>query len=190
MDNSETKQKKNRNVMEEITKSSNYIIENKWSIVRVNIQSSDCTKKERAFALNYFLNSYLLNNKMPIYRNARLNEFVYKYRLLFKDEEPQNYASFSQYHSILASLVIDLPKADNESGVVTALKENYMKFKEFALNNEETTLEFESSIADHKRLYKGMLKHIIISDKDLVKIYNIDTLRELPKANTYSIEKK
>ena len=185
MGNSET----NPKVMEEITNISNYRIENKWSIVRLNILSSECTKKERAYALNYFLNTYLLDNKITNFRKLRLNEFMYKYRLLLKDEKSQNYASFSQYHSILASLVIDLPKVDNEHSVVTSLRDNYMKLKKFA-NSKEKTIEFEIFANDYKRLYKGMLKHIIISDGELARIYDITTLRELPKEKNYSIDKK
>lgn len=193
MDNSGTKPKINESIVKNITKGDSFFIDHKWSTARISCLDSKSTKKEKAYALNHFLNKNFLDKtekELINYRCSTKIDSIYKYRVFYSDQNENRYASYSSIHSVLASLVLDLPSVENEHPVVTSLKENFNKIKCFVEDKSRDNLEFSRSSDALNRFYKSMVKHIIISDESLSKVLDIDSLREIPKNATYTIDKK
>lgn len=117
-------------------------------------------------------------------------EHIYKFRLVFKGDVDPRLASFATAHSILANLVLDYPASEDEDILITNLRENHKKIIDFSNNNEMDTLEIVNCDIIYQRHYKEMLKHILVSDKNLPSNIDLSTLRKIGKDRTYSISKK
>ncbi len=117
-------------------------------------------------------------------------EHIYKFRLVFKGDLDPKLASFATAHSILANLVLDYPKLENEDTLITNLRENYNKIIQFSKNDKIDTLEIANCDIIYQRHYKEMLKHVLVSDKNLPSNIDLNTLRKIGKDCTYSISKK
>lgn len=117
-------------------------------------------------------------------------EHIYKFRLVFKGDLDPKLASFATAHSILANLVLDYPKLENEDTLITNLRENYNKIIQFSKNDKIDTLEITNCDIIYQRHYKEMLKHVLVSDKNLPSNIDLNTLRKIGKDCTYSISKK
>ncbi len=187
----------------------NFIIDNKWSIVKLEVLETKSLKKEKAYALNHFFNNYYLaslkNQNNFCYESKRgtsrikyiylsddkkRNNTLYKYRMIFRGDKESKLASYSDFHSILANLVIDYPKVENESKLVTSIRENWMAIRKFGKDKLQTKLKLENCDFKYQRNYKEMLRHILVSDKDLPTCINVDSLRRINEDLTYTIEKK
>lgn len=200
MDNSGTVSKKTKR-LEEITDSNKYRISEKWSMIDISCFDSKTTKKERAYALNDFLNKNLFSSKtfqsQKLYHTRKplsyptqiIPQNIYKYRVSYDGDRSVRYAPYFKAHSILATVVIDLPRSEIEDEMITCLRENYKLLKK-AVKSEDKTIKFKRTTDNMRPMYKNFLKHIIVSDEELYRTYNTDTLRETPKAYIYTIDKK
>lgn len=117
-------------------------------------------------------------------------EHIYKFRLVFKGDITPKLASFALSHSILASLVLDYPAVEFEDVLITNLRENHKKIIDFSMDNKKDILEIVNCDIIYQRHYKEMLKHILVSDKNLPSNIDINTLKKIGKDCTYTINKK
>lgn len=152
--------------------------------------------KEKINAINNFLNRYFFQEVEKKYDGItglaldNLKKY-YKYRIAFNGENENYMASFSMWHSVIAKLVLDYPKVENEHKIVTNLRENKDKILGFANNPNITQLEIKNCDRQYQRFYRDMLRHILYSIKDFPgSVVNIDSLRKISKDLTYVIEKK
>ena len=190
MDNSENIPKISKKTIESIAKG--MTIDHKWSNVKVPCLTSKSTKKNKAYVTNHFLNNYFLEKsekELISYRNIANPDNLYKYRLVYKDQDAQKYASFSSLHSALASVVLDLPPVDNENPVVTSLRNNVYEIKEGLKDRSTTSIDISKYTGEKSRYYKGMIKHIIVSDNELASLLNCSSIKENSNG-TYTIDKK
>lgn len=112
--------------------------------------------------------------------------------MAFKGEKEDYRASFSAWHSMLARIVLDYNTSVslNEKQIVRNLRENKNKIIEFAYDNNATSLEIKSCDRVYQRFYKEMLRHVLISYKDIPQNININSLRKVANDLTYVIDKK
>ena len=195
MDNSGTKPK----MIKETDRKFYFDVDPKWSIVKVRSLKSNSKSEDKAYALNYFLNQrFLANSEVELVtKRADIGaaEFLFKYRPCYNDQTISKYLSYSSSHSILASLVYDLTKAKNESEVITSLRDNVIELKKFAKDDSINKIVFYKNTDYSNRYYKLMLKHLIISDKELYKILDLKSFKETKNTSktayeAYTIDKK
>lgn len=158
---------------------------------------SGSTEKEKAYALNEYLNNNFFSkieaeydgHGEPLERLKRL----YKYRMAFKGEIEDYRASFSTWHSMLARIVLDFKASNtsrNEREIIKNLRENTNKIIQFAYDNENTSLTLKNCDRRYQRFYKEMLRHVLISSKDIPQNINVNSLRKVTEDLTYVIDKK
>ena len=167
---------------------------------------------EKAYAINEILNNELLNKidsgkdiKVDYYCSKRIGrdnyyssiskdklEHIYNFTVLFKGEfRTTRYTSFSAMHSMLANLVLDYPKVENEHKIVTNLRENYNKILKFSKDNNASILRINNCNIKFQKKYANMLRHILVSNGNLPKNIDINSIKlDSDKKLTYIIEKK
>lgn len=162
-------------------------------LITLQVGASDTDK---ALIANQILEELFLQRmKVPYekintdFRNQTF-EHIYKFRLVFKGDIDPRLASFASAHSILANLVLDYPALKDEDILITNLRENYKKIIEFSKDDSNNVLEIINCDVIYQKYYKEMLKHILVSDKNLPSNINLSTLRKIGKDCTYSINKK
>ena len=131
MYNSENIPKKKKETIKDITRG--LTVDHKWSTVKIPCLSKTSTDKDKAYVTNYFLNNYFFDKTEKQLLNMKdftTPEALYKYRVIFKDQDVPKYASFSSVHSALASVVLDLPPVENENDIIKSLRKNVSEMKE------------------------------------------------------------
>lgn len=199
MDNSMTRPKIIKKAEDKNLKLSNFQINSKWSTVKITNLKSSSKDEEKAYALNYFLNNLFLEKTEKEISVRKLDnisaEYIFKYRLFYSDQPENRYASYSSIHSILASLVYDLPKVENENNVVTSLRENINEIRNHIKNGSSKPIIVSKKVDYISRYYKLMLKHLIVSDNELYKVIDVNSFKEIVGKNTgefggYTMDKK
>lgn len=117
-------------------------------------------------------------------------EHLYKFPAIFKGEKEKGIATFSSVHSMLANLILDYPKAENENELITNLRENYNKIISFSKDDTIDKLKIKNCNLMYQGPYKEMLKHILISDKNLPKNIDPFSITKIAEDLTYVISKK
>ncbi len=118
-------------------------------------------------------------------------EHLYKFRAVFKGElAPGIAAPYSTSHSMLANLILDYPKVDNELDIISNLRENYLKIIQFSNSDSIENLKLYNCDLKYGRQYKEMLKHILISDKNLPQNIDANSIIKGKDNLVYSISKR
>lgn len=154
---------------------------------------------EKVYAANEFLNQVFFkwhiketNVSAKIYGDEKNRSHIYKYRVAFSgDYVIKRITSFSQSRSILAYLVLDKAniKTENEHSIITKLKEDYKKIIEFSKDDSQTKLLIEKyEDIRYRTMYKNLLRHIMVSDKNFPDNIDKDSLTRI--TDDYIICKK
>lgn len=163
---------------------------------------------EKARAINSILNDEFFSkiDERPVYirqyyskgRGASISfdaeklDHLYKFCPVFKDElEPKTLYSYSDFHSMISTLILDLPLVKNEDKLVTNLRENYKKILKFSKQKDKDELIIENCDIRYQKKYANMLRHILLSDKKLPKNIDYNSIEILKdRKTTYTIRKK
>lgn len=123
-----------------------------------------------------------------VYEDLKRLKNLFKYRPVFKGGKSHSYAAFFEVHSMLAYVVIDSPETENQSELVTNLRESYKKMLELSKNDKLDKIEVKLCNSKYTCIFNTLLKHIIISSKDLRNIES-DFIKEGLDL-TYTVRKK
>ncbi len=156
--------------------------------------------------INYLLNTYFFNKiKKPKYlqyssttkRSTPINwnyesksKYFYKFRAIFYGEQKCIKASYSAMHSMLANLVLDYDPVPNECELITNLRENYNKIIEFSKDATMQSIVIKNIDIIYQGEYKEMLRHILISDRNLPSNINVSSLKKISDDLAYEICKR
>lgn len=157
---------------------------------------SGSSEEEKFHAINEYLNNNFFGKIEAEYTGygdplEKLKK-IYKYRMVFRGEREDYRASFSSWHSMLAKVTLNSKalNTDNVHPVVRNLSENVQKIYEFAYDNTATSLEIASCDRRYQGFYIGMLRHVLISDKNLPQNIDVNSIKKIAKDLTYVIYKK
>lgn len=146
------------------------------SFKTANIGYSRATKNRRRVTI-----SYVSEQKL---------KYFYKFRAVFNGEYQSGRASYSQNHSMLASLVLDYKPVSNENEIVTSLRENYKKIIEFSKDDSKQFVDVKNIDVIYQGEYDKMLKHILNSDKNLPSNIDVSSIKKIAEDLTYRVYKK
>lgn len=148
---------------------------------------------EKAYAINTVLNEMFFERVKRSYKNDyefrdKGYSHLYKFRALFRGDLNTQLCSFSEAHSMLANLVLDFKKVENEDEIITYLRECYHKIIDFSKDENSEKLMIKGCDIIYRVSFKEMLKHILISDKNLPSNINVNSLARI--TDDYIIFKK
>lgn len=146
------------------------------SFKTANVGYSRATKNRRRITI-----SYVSEQKL---------KYFYKFRAAFNGEYQSGRASYSQNHSMLASLVLDYKPVSNENEIVTSLRENYKKIIEFSKDESKQFVDVKNIDVIYQGEYDKMLKHILNSDKNLPSNIDVSSIKKIAEDLTYRVYKK
>ena len=112
--------------------------------------------------------------------------------MVFRGELEHPLAAFYTWHSMLARIVLDFEDnvSENEKPIIRNLRDNVRKIKAFAFDNDATSIEVKNCERVYQSFYKEMLRHILISDKNLPQNIDVSSLKKITEDLTYVIYKK
>ena len=113
-----------------------------------------------------------------VYEDLNKLKNIYKYRPVFSDQKSQKLASYFEIHSILAYAVIDSPEVENQSELITNLREAYQDMIKLANSEELSEIKVKVHNENYYRIFVILLKHIIISDTKNLKNINSYIIKE------------
>jgi hypothetical protein len=79
---------------------------------------------------------------------------------------------------------------ENENELITNLRENYNKIIEFSKDDSNQKLKLKNCSRIYQGPYKEMLKHILISDRNLPSNIDVKSLTKISEELTYTISKR
>lgn len=100
-----------------------------------------------------------------------------------------NFASYSICHSMLASVVLDLPKVKNESKIIGNLRDTINSIIENSKSGIKL-FEFKSPDISYQKYYCDMIKHLLVSINNLPSNINVNSVKKVKADLTYSISYK
>lgn len=162
---------------------------------------------EKAKAINYLLNNVFFNKMIPgnfqysigtkyrrmtpiSWNNESKIRYFYKFRPIFHGDQEWKLASYNVKHSMLASVVLDYNPVENENEIITNLRENYNKIIQFSKDMSKKYITLKNINIIYQGIYKEMLKHILISDKNLPSNIDVSSIVKISDDLTYKICKK
>lgn len=116
--------------------------------------------------------------------------YFYKFRAVFHGEQECKFASYNVKHSMLANLILDYDSVSNENAIITNLRDNYNKIIEFSKDESKQSITIKNIDIRYQGEYKEMLKHILVSDKNLPSNIDVSSIRKMANDLTYKICKK